>query len=68
MVKCDEMPGLATPWPDRHKFANTRRLLAAWRWEWERGPDSDAARNAYKSIQEHTAPLTAELGEEAIHD
>lgn len=64
MTPAKDLPGLATPWPDRHKFANTRRLLAAWRWAWERGEDSEAAQNAFKSLREHTAPLGVEILDE----
>lgn len=57
----DEVPGLATPWPDARKFAVTRRLLALWRWEWERGEDSEAAKNARKSLENRLAGLGVEL-------
>jgi hypothetical protein len=52
-----DIPGLATPWPDARRFPVTRRLLALWRWEWERGPDSEAACNARRSVEERVAPL-----------
>lgn len=57
----DEVPGLATPWPNPRKFAVTRRLLALWRWEWERGEDSEAAANARRSIENRLAGLGVEL-------
>lgn len=64
-MKVEDLPGLATPWPHRTRFANTRRLLAAWRWQWERGEDSEAAKNAFNSIREHTATLGVEVIEDA---
>jgi hypothetical protein len=56
-----EAPGLATPWPDPRRWSVTRRLLAMWRWEWERGPDSDAARNARRSVEVRTEVLGVEV-------
>jgi len=55
------VPGLATPWPDPRKYSVTRRLLALWRWEWERGEDSDAARNARTSLVNRTAGLGVDI-------
>lgn len=57
----DRVPGLDTPWPDARRWAITRRLLALWRWEHERGPDSDAACNARKSLQNRAAALGVEV-------
>ena len=51
------LPGLATPWPDPRVWSVTRRLLALSRWEIERGPESDAAKNARSSLCERTAGL-----------
>lgn len=62
-MQTKDLPGLATPWPHRVKFANTRRLLAMWRWEWERGQDDSAAVNARASVLEHTAKVREEGGE-----
>lgn len=56
----NSLPGLAGPWPDRRKWPVTRRLLAAWRWEYERGPRDIATRNAYNSVTAH-APLGADV-------
>lgn len=49
--------GLDGPWPNPLRFPVTRRLLALWRWEYERGPDSDAAKNARRSVENRTAAL-----------
>lgn len=57
----NEVPGLATPWPEHRRWSVTRRLLALWRWEWERGEDSEAAKNARKSIENRLAGLGVEL-------
>lgn len=57
----DEAPGLGTPWPEHRRFPVTRRLLALWRWEWERGADSQAANNARKSLETRLAGLGVEL-------
>jgi hypothetical protein len=46
------LPGLGTPWPDRRVWSITRRLLALWRWEWEKGEDSTEAANTRASIHE----------------
>jgi hypothetical protein len=54
------IPGLASPWPDPRRYPVTRRLLALWRWEAERGPDSEAANNARRSLVNRTAALTEE--------
>lgn len=53
-------PGCATPWPNPKRYSVTRRLLALWRWEWERGPESDAAVNARRSLVNRTAALVPE--------
>lgn len=50
-------PGCATPWPDPRRWSVTRRLLALWRWEYERGPDSVAATNARRSLSTRTAGM-----------
>lgn len=55
------LPGLATPWPDPRRYAVTRRLLAYWRWAWERGEDSEAARNARRSLENRVASLNVEV-------
>ena len=55
------LPGLATPWPNPRTFPVTRRLLALWRWEWERGPNSEAAKNARTSLQNRVAGLGVEV-------
>jgi hypothetical protein len=60
-MEAKELPGLATPWPDPRHFPVTRRLLAMWRWEWERGEDSEAARNARKSLENRVAGLGVEV-------
>lgn len=57
----NQFPGLDTPWPDAKKFKVTRRLLALWRWEWERGADSLAAQNARRSLENRLAGLGVEL-------
>lgn len=57
----DPEQGLASPWPDARRFPCTRRLLAMWRWEWERGPGSEAATNARKSLESRLAGLGVEL-------
>lgn len=49
--------GLQTPWPSPKAWPVTRRLLAMWRWEHERGPDSEAACNARRSLQERTESI-----------
>lgn len=54
------VPGCATPWPHPRRFPTVRRLLALWRWEYERGPDSDAAQNARRSLVNRTAALVDE--------
>jgi hypothetical protein len=53
-------PGCGVPWPDPRRYPVTRRLLALWRWEWERGPDSDAATNARQSLVNRTAGIIEE--------
>lgn len=53
-------PGCATPWPNPRRYPVVRRLLALWRWEYERGPDSEAARNARRSLVNRTAGLVEE--------
>lgn len=50
-------PGCGVPWPCPRRYRVTRRLLALWRWEWERGPDSEAATNARRSLVNRTAAL-----------
>lgn len=60
MTKEEAVPGLATPWPDKRKWPITRRLLAAWRWEHEKGPHDVATRNAYNSVT-CKAPLGADV-------
>lgn len=55
------LPGLATPWPNPRRWPVTRRLLALWRWEWERGPQSDAAQNARRSVENRVAALGVEV-------
>jgi len=54
-------PGTSTPWPRVPRWSVTRRLLAAWRWEWERGENSEAARNAWASIERRLAALGVTL-------
>ncbi len=49
--------GLATPWPEPRRWPMARRLLACWRWESERGEDSDAVKNARASLAERTRSL-----------
>lgn len=61
MEASEEVPGLATPWPSRNIYPVTRRLLAYWRWAWERGEDSEAARNARHSIEDRVAGLGVEV-------
>jgi hypothetical protein len=56
-----QAPGLATPWPNPKRFPVTRRLLAYWRWEAERGEDSEAARNARTSLVNRTAGIGVEV-------
>lgn len=56
-----EVSGLATPWPTVPRWSVTRRLLALWRWEHERGKDSEAARNARKSLETKLAGLGVAL-------
>jgi hypothetical protein len=60
-IMAKSLPGLATPWPDPRRYAVTRRLLALWRWEWERGPDSTAARNARASLEARTEALGVDV-------
>lgn len=55
------LPGLGTPWPNPRKYAVTRRLLALWRWEWERGEHSEAAKNARRSLENRVAALGIEV-------
>ncbi len=55
------IPGLATPWPPHRRWPVTRRLLALWRWEAERGEDSDAARNARTSLRNRIAKLGVDI-------
>ena len=55
------LPGLATPWPNPRTFPVTRRLLALWRWEWERGPNSEAAKNARTALVNRVAALGVEV-------
>ena len=57
----NEPQGLATPWPDPKRYAVTRRLLAMWRWEAERGEDSEAARNARASLVARVGELGVSL-------
>lgn len=57
----EPVPGLATPWPDPRKFPVTRRLMAYWRWEHERGEGSEAARNARRSVENRAATLGVEV-------
>ncbi len=57
----NSLPGLHTPWPDHRRWACTRRLLSAWLWAYERGEDSEAARNARKSLDNRLAGLGIEL-------
>lgn len=57
------VPGLDTPWPDARVWPVTRRLFAWWRWCWERGVDSVAARNALNSIRNRAAALRVEVVE-----
>jgi hypothetical protein len=57
----DETPGLASPWPDARRYPVTRRLLALWRWEAARGPDSETARNALRSLSDRVAGLGVTL-------
>lgn len=52
-----EHQGLQTPWPDPRVWSVTRRLLASWRWEAERGPDSIAAQNARASVEHRVEGL-----------
>lgn len=53
-------PGCGVPWPDPRRYPVVRRLLALWRWEYERGPESDAAQNARRSLVNRTAALVPE--------
>lgn len=53
----NDVPGLAGPWPNPLRYPVTRRLLALWRWEHERGENSEAAHNARKSLLNRTAAL-----------
>lgn len=55
------LPGLATPWPEPRRWPVTRRLLAMWRWEWERGAHSDAAKNARRSLECRVAGLGVDV-------
>jgi hypothetical protein len=57
----EPVPGLATPWPHPKRFPITRRLFAWWRWEHERGPESDAARNAHTSLANRVAVLGVDI-------
>lgn len=57
----NEIPGLDTPWPEPRHWPITRRLLALWRWEAERGEDSLAAHNARRSIENRAAALGVEV-------
>jgi hypothetical protein len=57
----NDIPGLDAPWPNPKRFPVSRRLLAYWRWAEERGEDSDAARNARKSIENRVAALGVEV-------
>lgn len=57
----NEVPGLASPWPNPHRYPITRRLLALWRWEWERGENSEAAYNARRSLENRTAGIGVEV-------
>jgi hypothetical protein len=61
MTTTDDIPGLAGPWPDHRRWSVTRRLLAHWRWEAERGEDSEAAKNSRKSIEQRTEALGIEV-------
>jgi hypothetical protein len=61
MEDSKDLPGLATPGPDPKHYPVTRRLLAYGRWEHERGPDSDAARNARMSLINRAAALGVEV-------
>jgi hypothetical protein len=54
------VPGCAVPWPHPKRWSVTRRLLALWRWEHERGPDSDAANNARRSLRDRTSAIVDE--------
>ncbi len=55
------VPGLAAPWPDARRYPVTRRLLALWRWDAERGADSEAVRNAAASLSRRTAGLGVDV-------
>lgn len=61
MTTTDALPGLFGPWPDARRFPITRRLFALWRWEHERGVDSDSARNARRSVETRAAALGVDV-------